>query len=557
MLWSLSVFYFAILGESEMTKKMETEVVVIGGGATGAGVLRDLALRGIQAILVEQQDLVHGTSSRYHGLLHSGARYAVGDAETARESYEENLIVKRTVPGSVEDTGGLFVKVPQDEDAFVQKWIEGCRKAGIPIEEVPLAIALQEEPSLSKEIQVAYRVPDAAVDGFTLVVDVTADAVRRGNRVLTYHEVVELIMKENRVMGVVVRNVNTGERIEIHANMVINATGPWASRIAAFAGSEVHMINNRGMLVVFNHRFNKKVINRLRKPGDADIFVPAHNVTIFGTTGMNVEQPDDFSLSREEVDKMLRDGKAMIPDVEQMRIIRAFAGVRPLYQENGGSGSSGRNVTRGMALLDHQTRDGIEGLVTVTGGKFTTFRYMAEKTVDLVCEKLGVSTKCTTAEEVVPHREAKEFFKEVNMAPAAKEKISHWAGNRAKTMEQNLLEEDLLNTVVCECEQVTLGEIESVIPDGKFHLGDIRRRTRLGMGTCQGTFCNFRAAALAVERGITTKEKANVALLDAVAERQKGMKVVATGETAKQLDLMNTIYHVSLGMGKKGEKAHV
>ncbi|MFT9485828.1 MAG: anaerobic glycerol-3-phosphate dehydrogenase subunit GlpA [Tepidibacillus sp.] len=538
-------------------RKLETEVVVIGGGATGAGVLRDLALRGIKAILVEQQDLVHGTSSRYHGLLHSGARYAVGDAETARESYEENLIVKRTVPGSVEDTGGLFVKVPQDDDAFVQKWLEGCKKAGIPVKEVPLEQVFLEEPSLSKNIQAAYHVPDGAVDGFTLVVDVTADAVRRGSKVLTYHQVEQMIMRDNRVVGVIVRNVNTGEQIEIHANMVVNATGPWAARIAAFAGSEVHMINNRGMLVVFHHRFNKKVINRLRKPGDADIFVPAHNVTIFGTTGVNVLEPDDFSLSREEVDKMLRDGKAMISDVEQMRIIRAFAGVRPLYQEKGAIGDSGRNVSRGMALLDHKTRDGIEGIITITGGKFTTFRYMAEKTVDLVCQKLGVSTKCTTAEEIVPHREAKEFFKEVNMAPAAKQKLSHWAGNRAEKIKKNLQEHDLLNIVVCECEQVTLGEIESVLPDSKFHLGDIRRRTRLGMGTCQGTFCNFRTAAIAVERGITTSEEANKALLDAVAERQKGMKVVATGETAKQLDLMNTIYHVSLGMGKKGEKAHV
>ncbi|GBF10444.1 anaerobic glycerol-3-phosphate dehydrogenase subunit GlpA [Tepidibacillus sp. HK-1] len=538
-------------------RKLETEVVVIGGGATGAGVLRDLALRGIKAILVEQQDLVHGTSSRYHGLLHSGARYAVGDAETARESYEENLIVKRTVPGSVEDTGGFFVKVPQDDDAFVKKWLEGCKKAGIPIQEVPLEQAFLEEPSLSKNIQAAYHVPDGAVDGFTLVVDVTADAVRRGSKVLTYHQVEQMIMRENRVVGVIVRNVNTGEQIEIHANIVVNATGPWAARIAALAGSEVHMINNRGMLVVFHHRFNKKVINRLRKPGDADIFVPAHNVTIFGTTGVNVPEPDDFSLFREEVDKMLRDGKAMISDVEQMRIIRAFAGIRPLYQEKGAIGDSGRNVSRGMALLDHKTRDGIEGIITITGGKFTTFRYMAEKTVDLVCQKLGVSTKCTTAEEIVPHREAKEFFKEVNMAPAAKQKLSHWAGNRAEKIKKNLQEHDLLNIVVCECEQVTLGEIESVLPDGKFHLGDIRRRTRLGMGTCQGTFCNFRTAAIAVERSITTSEEANKALLDAVAERQKGMKVVATGETAKQLDLMNTIYHVSLGMGKKGEKAHV
>ncbi|WP_132768173.1 anaerobic glycerol-3-phosphate dehydrogenase subunit GlpA [Tepidibacillus fermentans] len=540
-----------------MTRKIETEVVVIGGGVTGAGVLRDLALRGIKAILVEQRDLTYGTSSRYHGLLHSGARYAVGDVKTARESYEENLIVKRTVPGSVEDTGGLFVKVPQDDDEYVYNWIEGCKKAGIPIEEVPVAQALIEEPFLSKDVQAVYRVPDAAVDGFTLVVDVVGDAVSRGSKVLTYHEVVQMIMKENRVIGVVVRNVHTGEWIEIYANMVVNATGPWAAKIASLAGIDIHMINNRGMLVVFHHRFNKKVINRLRKPGDADIFVPAHNVTIFGTTGVNVQEPDDFSLSREEVDKMLRDGKAMIPEVEQMRMIRAFAGVRPLYQDKTVTGSSGRNVSRGMALLDHETRDGLKGIVTITGGKFTTFRYMAEKTVDLVCDKLGISAKCTTHEEIVPHRMAKEFFKEVNMAPAAKQKLIHWAGNRAKKIEEGLQKNDLLNIVVCECEQVTLGEIESVLPDEKFHLGDIRRRTRLGMGTCQGTFCNFRAAALAVERGITTTQEANTALLDAIAERQKGMKVVATGETAKQLELMNTIYYVSLGMGKKGEMKHV
>ncbi|MDP4107631.1 MAG: FAD-dependent oxidoreductase, partial [Bacillota bacterium] len=99
-----------------MVKMIETEVIVIGGGATGAGVLRDLALRGIKAILIEQQDLGHGTSTRNHGLLHSGARYAVRDEEAAIESYRENLILKRTIPGSIEQTGGFFAKVAEDED---------------------------------------------------------------------------------------------------------------------------------------------------------------------------------------------------------------------------------------------------------------------------------------------------------------------------------------------------------------------------------------------------------------------------------------------------------
>lgn len=531
-----------------MAQILETQVVVIGGGVTGAGVLRDLAVRGIKAILIEQQDLGHGTTTRNHGLLHSGARYAVRDEEAAIESYRENLIIKKTVPGSVEETGGLFVKVPGDDDEYVRKWVAACERLGIPATEIPLQQAFQKEPFLNKNAEAVYQVPDGAVDGFTLVIDVVADAVSRGARALTYHEVIGVMKEQNKVKGVIVRDQYTGEIKEIHADIVVNAAGPWAGRIAEFADVPLHIINNKGMLAIFNHRINKQVINRLRMPGDADIFVPAHNVTIFGTTGVNIEDPNDFSLNREELEGMVAEGKALIPNIENMRFIRAFSGSRPLYQEGDATDKSGRNVTRGIAILDHHVRDGLDGLVTISGGKLTTFRYMAEKTVDKVCEKLGVNIPCTTDEEVVAHREAKQFFKEVNIAPAAKNKLFHWAGQRAKNIETQLLEEKM-NAVVCECEQVTWAEIESVIPEeGHFHLGDIRRRTRLGMGPCQGTFCNHRAAGIAVERGKATPEEANRALKEAIFERKKGMNVVATGETAKQLQLMDAIYRISLGV---------
>ncbi|KLT17972.1 glycerol-3-phosphate dehydrogenase [Neobacillus vireti] len=535
---------------------METDVVVIGGGMTGAGVLRDLALRGIKAILVEQQDLGHGTSTRNHGLLHSGARYAVRDEEAAIESYRENLILKKTVPGSIEQTGGLFVKVPEDDESYIQKWLTACTKVGIPVEEIPVAQALQQEPFLTRDAQVVYRVPDGAVDCFTMVVDVVADAVKHGAHALTYHEVVDVVTEQNRVTGVRVRDGFTGEEKDILAELVVNASGPWGAKIAEMAGIPLTMINNKGMLAIFNHRINKQVINRLRMPGDADIFVPAHNVTIFGTTGINVEDPNNFSLHRQELVGMLAEGKKLIPSINELRLIRAFSGSRPLYQESTVSDASGRNVTRGITLLDHLKRDGLDGLVTITGGKLTTFRYMAEKTVDLVCEKLGIKAGCTTDQEMVPHRKAEEFFKDVDLAPAARHKLSHWAGTKAAEIESSL-KNKAANFVVCECEQVTWAEIESVIPEeGRFHLGDIRRRTRLGMGPCQGTFCNHRAAALAVEKGKATVEEAEQALQHAVFERKKGMDVVATGETAKQRQLMDTIYRVSLGF-REGDFQHV
>lgn len=539
-----------------MGERLETEVVVIGGGMTGAGVLRDLALRGIKAILVEQRDLGHGTSTRNHGLLHSGARYAVRDEEAAVESYQENLILKKTIPSSIEQTGGLFVKVPKDDDSYVQKWLSSCNNLGIPVEEIPIEQALRQEPYLNKAVQAVYQVPDGAVDCFTMVIDVAADAVAHGANVLIYHEVVDAIMEQNRLIGVRVRNVFTGEIKEIFSQLVVNAAGPWGEKIAGLAGIPFRIINNKGMLVVFNHRFNKQVINRLRLPGDADIFVPAHNVTIFGTTGVNVDDPTDFSLNRKELEVMLEEGKDVIPTIHEMRLIRAYSGSRPLYQETTVNDSSGRNVSRGIALIDHQIRDGLDGLITITGGKLTTFRLMAEKTVDLVCAKAGVKKTCTTHQELVPRRKAEGFFKEVDMAPVAKQKLINWAGTNAKKIESTL-KEDTANVVICECEQVTWAEIEAALPeDQRFHLGNVRRRTRLGMGPCQGTFCHHRAAACAVEKGKATIEESTWALHQAIFERKKGMDVVATGETAKQLQLMDAIYRVSLGM-KEEECQHV
>lgn len=538
-----------------MGTKIKTDVIVIGGGATGTGILRDLALRGIDAVLVEQQDLANGTSSRYHGLLHSGARYAVNDKNAASECYQENLIIGKTIPEAVEKTGGLFVKLPQDDDEYHLKWIKSCQEINIPVEEIPVAEALKIEPYINKNADAVYRVPDAAVDGFTMIGALANDAISRGSRVLRYHQVIGMIINKNRVEGITVRDLSTNEKIVVYANIIVNAAGPWINQVAQLAGVDINLVNNRGMLAVFNRRFNQHVINRLRKPSDSDIFVPSHDVTIFGTTGINVDNVDHDTLDRAELIAMLKVGKELIPDIEELRLIRAFVGVRPLYQEEMLSNDDGRNLSRDLALLDHSERDGLDGLITITGGKFTTFRYMAEKTVDLVCEKLNINTKCTTDKEIVSNCDTEGLFKQTKIAPVAKNKLLHLAEKKASQIEKKLAEEDILNTVICECEQVTLGEVESALTDN-FNLNDIRRRTRLGMGTCQGTYCLYRAAIMETERGITTAEEAEKALMDALREREKGMKVVAIGESAKQLELMKTIYSVSLGM-KRGDEENV
>src|SRR5512135_472987 len=118
-------------------KHLKTEVLVIGGGSTGTGVARDAAMRGFKVVLVDKSDLCSGTSGRFHGLLHSGGRYAVKDPVSAKECIEENVVLRRIAADCIEDTSGFFVCVdPYDDPAFGDKFVAGCQKTGIPVREI-------------------------------------------------------------------------------------------------------------------------------------------------------------------------------------------------------------------------------------------------------------------------------------------------------------------------------------------------------------------------------------------------------------------------------------
>src|SRR5680860_710404 len=150
-------------------KSVQTEVLVIGGGATGAGVAWDVATRGFDTILVERVDLGQGTTGRFHGLLHSGGRYAVSDPRSATECAQENAVLRRVASEAIEDTGGLFVTTPADDPDYADRFLAGCTAAGVPVQEIPVAQALAREPRVNPGISRAFEVADAAVDAWKLL----------------------------------------------------------------------------------------------------------------------------------------------------------------------------------------------------------------------------------------------------------------------------------------------------------------------------------------------------------------------------------------------------
>ncbi|MCY3901884.1 MAG: anaerobic glycerol-3-phosphate dehydrogenase subunit GlpA [Caldilineaceae bacterium] len=460
-------------------RRLEAEILVIGGGATGTGVAWDAALRGFRTVLVERRDLTHGTTGRYHGLLHSGARYAVKDPDSAVECLRENAILRRTHTHCIEDTGGFFVVTPEDENDFPERFAAACLRRAIPCEEISTAAALRREPLLNPRISRVFELPDAAADSF-LATHATAQAARQASaQLLTYHELVGLQISggegSRAVTGATVVDTVSGEELYINADLVINAAGAWAGRVAALADIEVRMILGKGVMLATNARLTNTVINRCKMPGDGDILVPIHTVSVIGTSDEQVNQPEDLRIEAWEVDLMLAEGDKLVPGLSRSRILRAWAGVRPLYQDSF-SGDS-RDATRSTALLDHEDRDGVSGFLTITGGKWTTFRRMAEVAVDAACAQLRVSRPCRTSDTVVPGVEQGHY----------------WLGHRLEEVEDNRLQADL----VCECELVTRSMLENAVRrNPTVTLDDLRRDVRLGMGPCQGGFCTYRAVGI-------------------------------------------------------------
>ena len=381
---------------------MEADVTVIGGGATGAGVAWDLSLRGLSVVLVDKGDISSGTSGRYHGLLHSGARYVMSDPETARECMTENATVRRIVPRAVDDTGGLFVLLPGDDPSFVDGWTAGCRKAGIPLQELTHSAALQQEPLLNPAVRRAFQVPDAVCHSMVLCSALAAAAKENGATILPFHRVDAFIRRGEVIEGVRTIGAASGEAREIRSRFIVNATGPWAGHVAALAGIPLSLDLSRGALVAYKGRLVRSAVQRLRLPADADAILPRGQVSIAGTTEVPTTDPSDRRVDAWELRLIGERIALLVPGVTGAQVTHSWSAVRPLYDPRGRSqGSDSRLWSRNFTVIHHVEVNGGAGLATVVGGKLSTFRLMAEKTADLVCRELGVAGPSRTAQTVL------------------------------------------------------------------------------------------------------------------------------------------------------------
>ncbi len=505
---------------------LKTQVLIIGGGSTGTGIARDLALRGVQCILTESRDINSGASGANHGLLHSGGRYVFADQDSAIECREEGKLLKKLAPQCIEDTGGLFVAVEGDDESYVADFPHLCGQCRIPVQELDVNEARELEPVLSEKLIAAYLVEDASIDPFKLSMENMAQAQELGSTLLRFTKVVGFDIGNKKIKKTHLRNIITGEEITIEAEQVVNATGAWAGVVAELAGAAIDVVYSKGSLIVTHNRITDRVVNRLRPSASADILVPGGTVSILGTTSIRIDDLDQVYPTVEEVDTMVSEAAKMIPDLETARYIRAYAGVRPLVGSR--SASDDRSISRSFALIDHN-EDGLENFTTISGGKLTTYRLMAEKTADVVCERLGNSQPCLTRTE-----------------PLAVSQPAKWTqpGLAPKLWLKNHEPDDIL---LCECEMVPKSAVDAIIDSireqkGQPDLKAIALRSRIGKGACQGTFCGVRVTSYMYDQGELELDESLANLRGFLNQRWKGQHPTLWNKQLVQAELLEALY---------------
>lgn len=505
-----------------MGMKLKTEILIIGGGATGVGIARDLSLRGIPCILIEKGDLLSGASGRNHGLLHSGARYVVSDPEAAKECIIENEILKKIAPHCIEETGGLFVGLPEDDLYFKDRFLRACEQVGIPAQILSHDETLSLEPNLNPEIKYAIKVPDGSIDPFELVLSNKNDAEMHGAKFLLHTEAIQLKIQQNKIKCVLAKDLLNAEQYLIESSYIINATGAWTNHFLRLADLKIPMALSKGSMLITNQRINQMVINRLRPPSDGDIIVPNKTVSILGTTSIRSEDPEYFEVSPQEVSLLIEEGAKLIPSLKSSRFIRAYAGIRPLFQSEENK-KDDRTISRGFVLIDHEKRDGLKNLITITGGKLITYRLMAEKTSDLVCQKMGINKNCSTHIDILPGKSKEKELKD-----------------RLKLLKESYSQKR--REILCDCELVSREEFEEIL---KYEdLGcpiDILHRIRLAKGTCQGGFCIYRLIGVLIELKKDINEPVNI-LKNLIEERWRGIRPILWGDSIREEELIEGIY---------------
>ena len=543
-----------------MGRSLSVQVLVVGGGINGAGVARDLALRGVSCALVERRELGSGTSWASSGMIHGGLRYLQRDPEVTLHSCVDSGAIQRIAPHLVFRIPFLMPVFPEDPigPELVEIGLEMYDryqpfKNGRPHARLTREQALRLEPALSPRLDCAFTLDEWGVDAARLSAANALDAAERGAALATHSEVVELLREagSGRVVGARVRDLLSGELLRIDADLTLNATGPWAPRLAALAGAAVRLRPAKGVHLVFERRVSNLAVYARGIDGRDMFTFPHEQNSMAGTTDDDFYGDlDRIDVTEDEVAYVMQAMERSIPSIRRHRVIHTTQGVRPtLY----GFGQQEDELSRDYAVIDH-AHDGAPGFFTIAGGKLAAYRLMAEDACDRLCAALGVREPCRTASTPLPGGDApldvRALARRFRIPLAAGVRLGFRHGTRAVRVlapcdPQPPAGAPPAPRAVCACEPVLDAELAHVArAEGLRTLGDCAFRVRLGVGACQGAGCAAQAAGLLADVLDWPPERSAAELAAFAADRWRAAAPVLGGRHLAAFEIHR---HVFLG----------
>lgn len=387
------------------------DVLVVGMGATGAGVALDAASRGLRVAVLDKGDLAAGTSSKSSKLIHGGLRYLENyEFSLVREGVVERQLLMELAPHCVRPMTFVYPVWPDT----ARRRVIGLGMTTYDVfagfrnvrrhDKVTPEEAIELAPALARSgLTYGYTYVDGATDDARLVLAVVQAARRFGAITLPYTKVTGLLKDaDGKISGGTCVDEITGDAFELRARHVVNATGVWVDtlRIADEPGRKGTVAPSKGVhIVVPNHRLplDRASVLLPSKQGDGrSMFaIPWGKQTILGTTDTAYDGPlDSLGMNEEDLEYILASGNAVFDtELEHADVVGAWAGVRPLLKPEDGADGSMSDLSRRHTILQSDS-----GLITITGGKLTTYRRMAQDVVNLISQKDGKKTRCRTPE---------------------------------------------------------------------------------------------------------------------------------------------------------------
>ncbi len=531
----------------------EFDVVVVGGGVNGTGIARDLAIRGLKVCLIEKRDLASGASGANSGMIHGGLRYLLYDIDTTRHSCLDSGYIQKIAPH-------LLFRIPfimpirhKITVPFFETYFEVYDKYAILKNGMPHTLLRKEEirqlvPNIADDVEYAVTTDEWGIDPQRLCIANALSASEYGAKIRLYTELIDYLKDpQGNIIGVRVRD-SQGEK-DIRARIVMQATGPWIMQTSAKAGVEVKIRPGKGVHITFDRRLVNYSVILTMIDGRASFIMPHQNTTILGTTDDDYYGDlDDLRVTEDEIEYLLQGAERYLPGIRRARMIRAWVGIRPTLFAWGKNEDA---LSRDHKVFDHELEDGVKGIISIAGGKLASYRLMSEEASDLICKKLGIDARCQTHLIPLPGGEkevsAKELAGKYGVSEYAVHRMIARHGARSEEILELTREKPELKEMVCLCEPVLACELVYCIrKEWAKSLTQLRNRTRLGTGPCQGTRCAIRACAvLAKELDMSAKE-AEEELVEFLERRWRGNRPVLEGATLAQEEL-NQAGHFLVG----------